>query len=107
LERLEKEYQESLNSLLRQKGDAKRWLLRQQIRLSAQCEEVRKEKAFIGDLLEEENRDFLAMQQAIKQVFLQKKQEQQQQQQSSNTITSSSQASRLRAFSQNDTDHLR
>ena len=34
----------------KQKGDAKRWLLRQQVRLQAQAMEVQHERAIIGDL---------------------------------------------------------
>jgi hypothetical protein len=40
--------------------------LRQQIRLNTQSEEVRKEKAFIGALMEEENRDFKQLQDTIR-----------------------------------------
>eukprot|EP00599_Poterioochromonas_sp_BG-1_P009733 CAMPEP_0173139554 /NCGR_PEP_ID=MMETSP1105-20130129/4328_1 /TAXON_ID=2985 /ORGANISM="Ochromonas sp., Strain BG-1" /LENGTH=435 /DNA_ID=CAMNT_0014052309 /DNA_START=207 /DNA_END=1514 /DNA_ORIENTATION=+ len=57
LDRLDREYQETLGTLLRQKADAKRWLLRQQIRLNAQCDEVKREKAFIGQMMSEEAKD--------------------------------------------------
>lgn len=52
---MEKEYKEALASLHLQKSDAKRWLLRQQSRLTLQCEEANKEKqaqyAILDDLI--------------------------------------------------------
>lgn len=45
----------------KQKGDAKRWLLRQQVRLQAQAMEVQHERAIIGDL----QSDDLAVLQAL------------------------------------------
>lgn len=54
LQRLDREYQVSLQQLQRQKADAKKWLHRQQLRLSAQCEEVHREKAAVSDLYESE-----------------------------------------------------
>lgn len=41
-----------MESLEKQKAEAKRWLLRQQVRLMAQAEEVHKEKQVIGELME-------------------------------------------------------
>lgn len=99
LERLDKEYQETLSSLLRQKADAKRWLLRQQIRLNAQCEEVRKEKSFVAQLLEDEYRDYLAVQQTIQQLA-RKHQETSQRPPTGSSGT----PQRIRAFSGNDAD---
>jgi hypothetical protein len=61
LERLDQEYQESLNNLLRQKADAKRWLLRQQIRLTSQCEEVKREKAAVSSVLNDEYSELNAL----------------------------------------------
>ncbi len=51
LERLDKEFSGILESLQNQKGDAKRWLHRQQVRLIAQVEQVRKERLVIADVL--------------------------------------------------------
>lgn len=51
LDRLEKEYKQVMESLQNQKGDAKRWLHRQQVRLVAQTEQVRKERSVIADIL--------------------------------------------------------
>lgn len=80
LQRLERDYQDALTSLLKQKTDAKKWLYRQQVRLTAQCEEVRKEKSLVADVLQEEYSELTALQKmlvAAKQ--LQQQQEQQQQ----------------------------
>ncbi len=44
-------------SLQLQKADAKRWLTRQQVRLSVQCEEVGKEKSAQYSLLSEDFSD--------------------------------------------------
>lgn len=43
-----------MESLERQKADAKRWLVRQQVRLQAQAEEVNREKRVIADMLSAE-----------------------------------------------------
>ena len=51
LERLDREHAAVCYSLQSQKGDAKRWLHRQQVRLVAQVEEVRKERTVIADIL--------------------------------------------------------
>eukprot|EP01039_Chlorochromonas_danica_P007243 gene7243-8012_t len=53
LARIEKEYEEALTALEKQKTDAKRWLLRQQIRFAAQSEELRREKFAMAQILEE------------------------------------------------------
>jgi hypothetical protein len=58
LERIHKEYEASLSSLLRQKGDAKRWLIRQQVRLQAQAIEVQWERSAIAEFLAEDRRHF-------------------------------------------------
>lgn len=58
LQKIEREYEDSLAALQRQKADAKRWLLRQQIRFAAQCEEVRKEKLLIANILEDIIKEF-------------------------------------------------
>lgn len=61
LQRLDKEFQDALQQLQRQKADAKRWLHRQQLRLSAQCEEVRREKAVVADIIQSEQEEFHQM----------------------------------------------
>ncbi len=57
VEKLERDYRASLDSLERQKSEAKRWLLRQQVRLQAQAEEVQREKAAIAEILEADMTD--------------------------------------------------
>lgn len=52
LDKLDREYRLNMESLEKQKAEAKRWLLRQQVRLMAQAEEVHKEKQVIGELME-------------------------------------------------------
>jgi hypothetical protein len=69
LERLDQEYQESLNNLLRQKADAKRWLLRQQIRLTSQCEEVKREKAAVSSVLNEEYTELNSLVNGLQEVM--------------------------------------
>jgi hypothetical protein len=50
-----------LDSLRKQKAEAKRWLLRQQVRLEAQTEEVQREKKSIANILALELQDFKLM----------------------------------------------
>lgn len=58
LQRLEKEYQDNVKQLQRQKAEARRWLFRQQLRLEAQCEEVHREKQVMADLYENHFQEF-------------------------------------------------
>jgi hypothetical protein len=51
---VERELLQALESLEKQKAEAKRWLLRQQVRLEAQAEEVQREKSVVAELLEQE-----------------------------------------------------
>ena len=44
-----------MSGMQRQKGDAKRWLLRQQVRLQAQAVEVQWERAAIAEFLLEDH----------------------------------------------------
>lgn len=53
LAKVERDYEEALAELQQQKADAKRWLARQQIRFAAQCEELRKEKLVVVQILED------------------------------------------------------
>lgn len=52
LARAQRDYDEALAGLHKQKADAKRWLLRQQIRFTAQSEELQREKALVAQVLE-------------------------------------------------------
>lgn len=106
MEKLEREYQETLNSLYRQKGDAKRWLLRQQIRLTAQCEEVRKEKSYVAQMLEDEAKDFAVLQQALQNLFRKQMELQNVTTQNppSTAYAQSPGSARNRAFSSNDAE---
>ncbi len=65
LDRLERELQSSIESLERQKADAKRWLLRQQVRLQAQAEEVQREKLAVAELLAAEFADFQQLRHSV------------------------------------------
>ncbi len=51
--RIEREYEDALAGLQRQKADAKRWLRRQQIRFAAQSDELTKEKLLVAQILED------------------------------------------------------
>ena len=70
-----------MESLEKQKGDAKRWLSRQQLRLSTQAEEVSLEKGAMADLQEQDIMDFQKLLKRVNQLF----DRQQQQQQYGNT----------------------
>jgi len=54
LDRIHREYEASLRSMQKQKGDAKRWLYRQQVRLQAQAIEVQWERSAIADFMQED-----------------------------------------------------
>jgi hypothetical protein len=58
LQRIEREYQEACTQLSKQKTEAKRWLYRQQLRLVAQCEEIRREKIMIADVYKQHYQEF-------------------------------------------------
>lgn len=49
----------------KQKSDAKRWLKRQELRLTIQIDELTKEKNFVGQMLTEEYQDLLMLLNAI------------------------------------------
>lgn len=66
LQRLDREFQDAVQNLQRQKADAKKWLHRQQLRLGAQCEEVQREKAVLADLYEGEYQDIKRMFDVVK-----------------------------------------
>jgi hypothetical protein len=58
---LDREFKISLDSLEKQKAEAKRWLVRQQVRLEAQTEEVQQEKTVIAGILAQELKDYRLM----------------------------------------------
>lgn len=66
LQRLDRDFQDAMQNLQRQKADAKKWLHRQQLRLSAQCEEVQREKAVMADLYESEYQDIRRMLEVVR-----------------------------------------
>ena len=51
MERIQSEYDIAAAGMRKQKGDAKRWLLRQQVRLQAQAVEVQWERAAIAEVI--------------------------------------------------------
>ncbi len=52
-------------AMQKQKGDAKRWLLRQQVRLQAQAVEVQWERTAIAEILNEDFQQLLHLTQAL------------------------------------------
>jgi hypothetical protein len=62
MERLQKELDAAMEGMQRQKGEAKRWLYRQQVRLQAQAVEVQWERSAIAEVLEQ---DFLQTQKLL------------------------------------------
>jgi hypothetical protein len=59
LERIQREYEQAAEAMQKQKADAKRWLLRQQVRLQAQAVEVQWERASIAEILTEDYNQLL------------------------------------------------
>lgn len=54
LERIQREHEVAVAAMQKQKADAKRWLLRQQVRLQAQAVEVQWERSAIAEILQED-----------------------------------------------------
>ena len=52
----------------KQKGDAKRWLLRQQVRLQAQAVEVQHERAAVAEILAADYNQLLRLTQVLESV---------------------------------------
>lgn len=52
----------------KQKGDAKRWLLRQQVRLQAQAVEVQQERAAVAEILAADYNQLLRLTQVLESV---------------------------------------
>jgi hypothetical protein len=65
LERIQKEYEQAAEAMQKQKADAKRWLLRQQVRLQAQAVEVQWERASIAEILTEDYNQLLHLTQLL------------------------------------------
>ena len=58
LERIERVYNETMQSLAKQKQTAVLWMDRQSIRLHAQLSEVKEERSFLSNLLHNHNVDY-------------------------------------------------